>query len=65
MGMDKIRKANKKWKHEQARKVRRKKAPYDTPVGSFKRRLRDNRKHHRPQDGRNQRNNITQEEDIS
>ena len=55
MALSKVKLANKKHKREQARKVRRDKAPFDTPLSSYKRRLRNNRNHHRKQDGQHTR----------
>lgn len=47
MPLDKVKLANKKAKRERARKLRRAKAPFDTPLSAHKRRLRNNRNHHR------------------
>lgn len=55
MTMSKVKLANKKFKREQRRKVRRDKAPFDTPLSAHKRRLRNNRNHHRKQEGQHTR----------
>jgi hypothetical protein len=55
MPLDKVKLANKKHKREQARKLRRQKAPFDTPLSAYKRRLRNNRNHHRKQEGQHTR----------
>ena len=55
MALSKVKLANKKWKREKARKLRRAKAPFDTPLSAHKRRLRNNRNHHRKQDGQHTR----------
>jgi len=62
MPLDKVKLANKKAKRERARKLRREKAPFDTPLSMHKRRLRLNRNHHRKQDGRNRRDYQPDEE---
>ena len=64
MPLDKVKLANKKWKREQRRKARRAVAPFDTPLSAHKRRLRNNRNHHRVMDGRNRRvRQVNSEED--
>lgn len=62
MPLDKVKLANKKHKREQARKLRRAKAPFDTPLSAYKRRLRNNRNHHRKTDGRNRRGYVPAED---
>lgn len=62
MTMNKVKLANKKHRREQARKQRRAKAPFETPLSAHKRRLRNNRNHHRVMDGRNRRVNLSEEE---
>ena len=55
MALSKVKLANKKFKREQRRKVRRGIAVRETPLMAHKRRLRNNRNHHRKQDGQHTR----------
>lgn len=55
MALSKVKLANKKFKREQRRKVRRGIAPRETILSAHKRRLRNNRNHHRKQDGQHTR----------
>lgn len=62
MPLDKVKLANKRYKREQKRRQRRSSISRETPLMAHKRRLRNNKNHHRKMNGINKRGYIGEDE---